>query len=224
MMERFNEDKRLFCFILSTRSGGLGINLTGADTVVFFDSDWNPAMDAQAQDRCHRIGQTRTVHIYRLISSKTVEENILRKAWQKRQLERVTLAEGGFNVTALAANKVDLRELIGDGAGGLLLEPSAAPAVLQVGDKAWTEALAAVEDDADRDAAVAALREQVEEAQEYAPSAPLRDAVADEWAELDQRIAAQLDPVQRFALRLVESEAPHVALGAAEGKRARIGQ
>lgn len=65
-MERFNADKRYFCFILSTRSGGIGVNLTGADTVIFYDSDWNPTMDAQAQDRCHRIGQTRDVHIYRL--------------------------------------------------------------------------------------------------------------------------------------------------------------
>ncbi len=55
-MERFNTDKRIFCFILSTRSGS--VNLTGADTF-FYDSDWNPTMDAQAQDRCHRIGQTR---------------------------------------------------------------------------------------------------------------------------------------------------------------------
>ena len=64
-MEQFNKDTRVFCFILSTRSGGLGVNLTGADTVIFYDSDWNPTMDAQAQDRCHRIGQTRDVHIYR---------------------------------------------------------------------------------------------------------------------------------------------------------------
>lgn len=65
LMERFNMDKRIFVFILSTRSGGLGMNLTGADSVIFYDSDWNPTMDAQAQDRCHRIGQTRDVHIYR---------------------------------------------------------------------------------------------------------------------------------------------------------------
>lgn len=65
LMERFNADPKIFCFILSTRSGGMGVNLTGADTVIFYDSDWNPTMDAQAQDRCHRIGQTRDVHIYR---------------------------------------------------------------------------------------------------------------------------------------------------------------
>ena len=69
LMERFNRDERVFCFILSTRSGGLGVNLTGADTVIFYDSDWNPTMDAQAQDRCHRIGQTRDVHIYRCVWS-----------------------------------------------------------------------------------------------------------------------------------------------------------
>ena len=65
LMNRFNRDERLFCFILSTCSGGLGVNLTGADTVMFYDSDWNPTMNAQVQDRCHRIGQTRDVHIYR---------------------------------------------------------------------------------------------------------------------------------------------------------------
>lgn len=67
LMDRFNRDPRYFVFILSTRSGGVGVNLTGADTVIFYDSDWNPTMDAQAQDRCHRIGQTRDVHIYRYI-------------------------------------------------------------------------------------------------------------------------------------------------------------
>lgn len=96
LMERFNADKRIFAFILSTRSGGVGVNLTGADTVIFYDSDWNPTMDAQAQDRCHRIGQTRDVHIYRLISEKTIEENILKKANQKRLLGDVAIEGGNF--------------------------------------------------------------------------------------------------------------------------------
>lgn len=97
MMEKFNNDNSVFIFILSTRSGGLGINLIGADTVIFYDSDWNPAMDAQAQDRAHRIGQTRDVHIYRLISESTIEENILKKANQKRHLSQLSLEEGKFN-------------------------------------------------------------------------------------------------------------------------------
>ncbi|KAM6394731.1 LOW QUALITY PROTEIN: helicase SRCAP [Rhynochetos jubatus] len=96
LMERFNADKRIFVFILSTRSGGVGVNLAGADTVVFYDSDWNPTMDAQAQDRCHRIGQTRDVHIYRLISERTVEENILKKANQKRMLGDMAIEGGNF--------------------------------------------------------------------------------------------------------------------------------
>ncbi len=219
LMERFNEDKRLFCFILSTRSGGLGINLTGADTVVFFDSDWNPAMDAQAQDRCHRIGQTRTVHIYRLISAKTVEENILRKAWQKRQLERVTLAEGGFNMAQLGANRVDLRELIGDGSGGVMQASSngsggaGGPAVaLAVGDVEWTDALAAVEDDVDRQAAVLASREVAEDAIEFEQPPPPHSAGAalgrGNGAEdvLERSILSQLDPVQRFAFSFCAAE------------------
>jgi len=56
-----------------------GLNLTGADTVIFYDSDWNPAMDRQAMDRAHRIGQKRDVHVYRLLSEHSVEENVWRK-------------------------------------------------------------------------------------------------------------------------------------------------
>lgn len=56
LVDRFNYNKKIFCFISSTRCGGVGINLTGADCVIFYDTDWNPAMDKQAQDRCHRIG------------------------------------------------------------------------------------------------------------------------------------------------------------------------
>uniref|UniRef100_A0A5K3FAE4 Helicase C-terminal domain-containing protein n=2 Tax=Mesocestoides corti TaxID=53468 RepID=A0A5K3FAE4_MESCO len=122
LMERFNMDSRIFIFILSTRSGGLGINLTGADTVIFYDSDWNPTMDAQAQDRCHRIGQTRDVHIYRLISERTVEENILRKANQKRLLSDVAIEGGKFTtaffkqsiISDLFAEPSGLQDLVQD--------------------------------------------------------------------------------------------------------------
>jgi len=110
LMDRFNRDEKIFCFILSTRSGGLGINLTGADAVIFYDSDWNPAMDAQAQDRAHRIGQTRDVHIYRLVSEHTVEENILRKAQQKRHLDFLVMSEGQFTTDFFS--KASLRELM----------------------------------------------------------------------------------------------------------------
>ncbi len=115
LMDRFNQDKRIFCFILSTRSGGIGVNLTGADTVIFYDSDWNPTMDAQAQDRCHRIGQTRDVHIYRLISEMTVEENILKKANQKRLMSDVAI-EGG-NFTTAFFKQQTIKELFAEPSG-----------------------------------------------------------------------------------------------------------
>lgn len=113
LMDRFNNDPKIFCFILSTRSGGLGINLTGADTVIFYDSDWNPAMDAQAQDRAHRIGQTKEVHIYRLVCKSTIEENILTKAKQKRHLDFLVMSEGDFNVGSLFTTN-NLLELLGE--------------------------------------------------------------------------------------------------------------
>lgn len=106
LMDRFNNDKRIFAFILSTRSGGVGINLTGADTVIFYDSDWNPTMDAQAQDRCHRIGQTRDVHIYRLVSEKTIEENILKKANQKRLLGDLAIEGGNFTTAYFKSSSI----------------------------------------------------------------------------------------------------------------------
>lgn len=109
LMQRFNTNPKIFLFILSTRSGGVGINLVGADTVIFYDSDWNPAMDQQAQDRCHRIGQTREVHIYRLISESTIEENILKKANQKRALDDLVIQSGGYNTEFF--KKLDPMEL-----------------------------------------------------------------------------------------------------------------
>ena len=97
IIDRFNLDSRVFCFISSTRCGGIGVNLTAADAVVFYDTDWNPAMDKQAQDRCHRIGQTKTVHIYRLITLDTIEQNIFRKSLQKRELSCLIMEEGKFD-------------------------------------------------------------------------------------------------------------------------------
>ena len=96
LTERFNSDPSILTFILSSRAGGLGLNLTGADAVIFYDLDWNPAMDKQCQDRAHRIGQTRDVHIYRFVSEHTIEANILRKSNQKRLLDEVIIGEGDF--------------------------------------------------------------------------------------------------------------------------------
>ncbi|VDC05103.1 unnamed protein product [Peniophora sp. CBMAI 1063] len=105
--ERFNSDSRVFCFIASSRSGGVGINLTGADTVIFYDSDFNPQMDKQCEDRAHRIGQTRDVHIYRFISQHTVEEAMLRKANQKRSLDDLVIQKGEFDWRSLFGNATE---------------------------------------------------------------------------------------------------------------------
>lgn len=98
MLELFNAPgSEYFCFLLSTRAGGLGLNLQTADTVIIFDSDWNPMMDLQAQDRAHRIGQTREVRVYRLICSRSIEVNILERATRKLQIESQVIQAGQFN-------------------------------------------------------------------------------------------------------------------------------
>lgn len=91
-IDEFNGSKDAFAFLLSTRAGGLGINLVAADTVILYDSDWNPHQDSQAEDRCHRIGQTRPVIVYRLIAHGSVEVQMLRRANRKRALERLVLS------------------------------------------------------------------------------------------------------------------------------------
>ncbi|KAJ3117970.1 hypothetical protein HDU96_004646 [Phlyctochytrium bullatum] len=92
----FNERPDVNVFLLSTRAGGLGINLTAADTVIIYDSDWNPQVDLQAQDRVHRIGQTKPVIIYRLVTSGTVEKKILDRANNKRKLEKLVIHKAEF--------------------------------------------------------------------------------------------------------------------------------
>lgn len=91
-MEHFNAPgSDDFCFLLSTRAGGLGINLATADTVIIFDSDWNPQNDLQAMSRAHRIGQQEVVNIYRFVTSKSVEEDILERAKQKMVLDHLVI-------------------------------------------------------------------------------------------------------------------------------------
>jgi len=96
MVEDFQTRQDIFVFLLSTRAGGLGINLTAADTVIFYDSDWNPTMDAQAMDRAHRLGQTRPVTVYRLVTRGTVEEKILNRAKQKHTIQSIVIQGGEF--------------------------------------------------------------------------------------------------------------------------------
>lgn len=94
-INHFNaEDSEDFCFLLSTRAGGLGINLMTADTVIIYDSDWNPQADLQAMARAHRIGQKRPVNVYRLVSKQTIEEEVVTRARNKLFLEYLTIQAG----------------------------------------------------------------------------------------------------------------------------------
>lgn len=95
-IEEFNTNPECKLFILTTRAGGQGINLASADTVILFDSDWNPQQDLQAQDRAHRIGQKRPVIVYRLATKGTVEEDLLMSADAKRRLEKLVIKKGSF--------------------------------------------------------------------------------------------------------------------------------
>jgi ATP-dependent DNA helicase len=90
-----NTKKATNVFLLSTRAGGQGINLAAADTVILFDSDWNPQQDLQAMDRAHRIGQTRNVIVYRFATRNTVEQKLLESAEAKRRLEKLVIRKGG---------------------------------------------------------------------------------------------------------------------------------
>uniref|UniRef100_A0A665VZX0 Snf2-related CREBBP activator protein n=1 Tax=Echeneis naucrates TaxID=173247 RepID=A0A665VZX0_ECHNA len=218
LMERFNADRRIFCFILSTRSGGVGVNLTGADTVVFYDSDWNPTMDAQAQDRCHRIGQTRDVHIYRLISERTVEENILKKANQKRMLGDMAI-EGG-NFTTAFFKQQTIRELfdVNDSEKREVAVELSVPqaeeeeAVNKQSTTILEQALCRAEDEEDIVAASQAKAEQVAELAEFNENIPLDDGgeqeEVEELSKAEQEIAAlveQLTPIERYAMNFLEA-------------------
>ena len=106
-----------FVFLLTTRAGGLGINLTSADIVVLYDSDWNPQADLQAMDRAHRIGQTKQVVVYRFVTDNAIEEKVLERAAQKLRLDQLVIQQGRAQVAAkAAANKDELLSMIQHGA------------------------------------------------------------------------------------------------------------
>lgn len=229
LMERFNEDRRIFVFILSTRSGGVGINLTGADTVIFYDSDWNPTCDAQAQDRCHRIGQTRDVHIYRLISEKTIEENILKKANQKRLLGDLAIEGGNFteayfknstiqdlfnvdqsdDATCRLADVLDRdkerRERL---THSLASTSTANPVEPQIIEKsamgAFETALAQAEDDQDVEAAKVVRQEAAEDLAEFDENIPITEDKEPELTKQEKEVQNLVDQVSFILKNMIQ--------------------
>merc|ERR1711953_461181 len=110
-IQEYNADgSKKFIFMLSTRAGGLGINLYTADVVLLFDSDWNPQMDLQAMDRAHRIGQKKQVRVMRFVTENTVDEKIVEKAEVKLKLDRMVIQQGKL---AEAKNNLGKEEMLG---------------------------------------------------------------------------------------------------------------
>ncbi|RIB12055.1 SNF2 family N-terminal domain-containing protein [Gigaspora rosea] len=105
-----------FIFLLTTRAGGLGINLTSADIVILYDSDWNPQVDLQAQDRAHRIGQTKQVYVFRFVTENAIEEKVLERAAQKLRLDQLVIQQGRLTQSQKAASKDELLTMIQHGA------------------------------------------------------------------------------------------------------------
>ncbi|KAI0974027.1 chromatin-remodeling complex ATPase-like protein [Xylaria arbuscula] len=111
------EGSEKFIFLLTTRAGGLGINLTSADIVVLYDSDWNPQADLQAMDRAHRIGQTKQVVVYRFVTENAIEEKVLERAAQKLRLDQLVIQQGRAHPGAKGpAGKDELLNMIQHGA------------------------------------------------------------------------------------------------------------
>ncbi|KAK3730906.1 hypothetical protein QZH41_012611 [Actinostola sp. cb2023] len=105
-----------FVFMLSTRAGGLGINLATADIVIIYDSDWNPQVDLQAMDRAHRIGQKKQVKVFRFISENTVEERIIERAEMKLRLDAVVIQQGRLIDPNIKVSKDEMLNMIRHGA------------------------------------------------------------------------------------------------------------
>lgn len=156
MAAEFNRpDSKYQCMILSSRAGGVGLNLTGASSVIFYDLDWNPQMDRQCMDRAHRIGQVRDVGVYKMVSEKTVEENILRRANQKSLLDQTVIQDGHFTTEYQLPSRKDGEEA-GDKSDEVGL---AIDRFLGGEEKSTTQALESVEDKEDVAAAQQARKE-----------------------------------------------------------------
>jgi chromodomain-helicase-DNA-binding protein 4 len=98
-IDKFNApDSSVMCFLLSTRAGGLGINLATADTIIMYDADWNPHMDIQAYARAHRYGQTRKVMVYKLVCLDTIDEAIISKTKHKLVLDHAIMSSSAAKI------------------------------------------------------------------------------------------------------------------------------
>ena len=116
-IQEYNEEgSEKFVFMLSTRAGGLGINLYTADIVILYDSDWNPQADLQAMDRAHRIGQKKQVRVFRMVTENTVDEKIVERAAIKLRLDRMVIQQGRLADQKQNLGKDEMLNMIRHGA------------------------------------------------------------------------------------------------------------
>ena len=112
-------DTDKFIFLISTRAGGLGLNLMTANTVILYDSDWNPQVDLQAMDRAHRIGQTKIVQVFRLITVNTMEEKMIERQSLKLKLDSLIIQKGRLAPKNSALGKDEMQDMVNYGADGI---------------------------------------------------------------------------------------------------------
>ena len=112
LIDRFNSDEKVRLFLISLKAGGLGLNLVAADTVIIYDPWWNPAVENQAIDRAHRIGQRKTVYVYRLVTENSVEQRIMALKRKKAAIVDALINENGL--TTLSLSKTDLENLFAE--------------------------------------------------------------------------------------------------------------
>lgn len=199
------------CMILSSRAGGVGLNLTGASSVIFFDLDWNPQMDKQCMDRAHRIGQVRDVEVFKMVSEKTVEENILRRANQKSLLDQAVIQDGRFTTDYDGRPKSEAQGEDSDDVS------AAIDRFLSGGDKAIAKTIESVEDKEDVQAAQQARKEEQQlDADEFAdasskgPSVPPTPGATGGEDEEDDVTKNREGHVDGYMIRLVEASLKNV--------------
>ncbi|KAL0848272.1 hypothetical protein Bca101_021519 [Brassica carinata] len=202
MVRDFQQRSDIFVFLLSTRAGGLGINLTAADTVIFYESDWNPTLDLQAMDRAHRLGQTRDVTVYRLICKETVEEKILHRASQKNTVQQLVMTGGhvqGDDVFGTA----DVVSLLMDDAEAAQLEQKFRELPLQVKDRQKKkQPMKRIRIDAEGDAAL----EELDDATERQDNGEEPDQEPENTKPSNKKRKAASTPKTRVAQKAKEEE------------------
>lgn len=224
-IESFNApSSKKFVFLLSSRAGGLGINLATADIVILYDSDWNPQVDLQAQDRAHRIGQTKPVQVYRLITQDTVEEKVVERAMMKLKLDAVVVQQGRLADKSKSLQKDEMLAMIQYGADTVFrqtheddMTDEDIDALLRTGEEKTEEMTKKIDDSLPKDAdslmqfKLDGGSSQVFEGVDYSKEANRKKAEAEKLQKLKEFVTDLSDAMGRRQRRAVAtySDATH---------------